>query len=92
MGEALKISKTFQGTFLMMQLVLYDGYELFQKKLVRDVLQNRCSSACKFILKKLQHKGFSLNFVKFLRTRFLQNISKRLLLLFLWNYWPKNRR
>ena len=40
--------------------------------------------ACKFIKKRLQHKCFPVNFVRFLRTPFLQNTSGRLLLQIKW--------
>ena len=39
--------------------------------------------ACKFIEKRLQHWCFPLHVRKFLRTRFLKNISERLLLIIL---------
>ena len=39
--------------------------------------------ACKFIEKRLQHWCFPLHVRKFLRTPFLKNISKRLLLIIL---------
>ena len=37
-----------------------------------------------FILKRLWHRCFPVNFVKFLRTAFLQNTSRRLLFCFHW--------
>ena len=39
-----------------------------------------CLKACNFIKKRLQHRCFSLNIAKSLRTPFLKNIRKRLLL------------
>ena len=36
--------------------------------------------ACNFIKKRLQHRCFALNIVKFSRTPILKNICKRLLL------------
>ena len=47
--------------------------------------------ACNFIKKRLQHRRFSMKFVKFLTTPILRNIAERLLLkiisyLSLYNY------
>ena len=42
--------------------------------------ENTCLKACNFIKKRLQHRHFSVNIAKFLRTPILKNICKWLLL------------
>ena len=44
------------------------------------------SQACNFIKKRLWHMCFPVNFEKFLRTRFLQNTSGRMLLYFVFRF------
>ena len=46
------------------------GASAVQKRSLADVLQNSCQT-CNFIKKRLQHRCFSMNFTKSLRTPFL---------------------
>ena len=50
------------------------------KKLTKFTGKNSCWKTCNSIKKRLQHWGFLLNFVTFLRTPIWQNICKVLLL------------
>ena len=55
-------------------MVTVSGASAVQKQSLEDVLQNRCEP-CNFIKKRLQHRFFSMKFMKSLRTRFLQNTT-----------------
>ena len=50
------------------------------KHLCKSLFLNKVAGPVTLLLKKLWHKSFPLNFVKFLRTPFLQNTSGGLLL------------
>ena len=58
--------------------------KLTGKPLIWSLFLISCTSltACNFIKKRLQHRCFPVNFVKFLGTPFLQDISERQLLTF----------
>ena len=81
--------------FVQSHMVRSSHLEVFYKKVVLEILQNSQENTCpgvSFLLKfagqrcvtllkmGLWHRCFPMNFVKFLRTSFLQNTSRRLLL------------
>ena len=62
-------------------LQLSRSFKSFRKLPENRSSHQRCSvKTCNFIKKETQHRWFSVNFAKFLRTSFLQNSSGRLLL------------
>ena len=50
-------------------MVTVSGASAVQKQSLEDALQNRCQP-CNFIKERLQHRCFSMKFMKSLRTRF----------------------
>ena len=57
--------------------------EYFVKKVFLDISQNSQENTCarvSFLIKRLWHRRFPVNFVKIFKTPFIQNISGRLLL------------
>ena len=58
-----------------------EASQALQKQPPEVFYKKRCSmpQACNFIKKRLWHRCFPVNFVKFLRTPFLRNNSGRLL-------------
>ena len=67
---------------LYKKVVHKDSTKFTRKHLCQNLFSQRCATLLK---KRLWHRGFPVNFVKFLRIPFLQNTSGRLLLK--WSFW-----
>ena len=53
-------------------------------KISQNLQENSCACAATLFKKRLWHRGFPVNFAKFLRPPFQRNTSEWLLLAFLW--------
>ena len=64
---------------VLKNLIKFTGKHLCQSLFLNKVAGHRPANLLK---KRLRHRCFPVNFIKFLRTPFLQNTSERLLLKF----------
>ena len=78
----LNIFQTLFYSFCVSFEQVIAGWDNLYRSIHLSCSSKRCSQACNFIKKTPQHRCFPVSFMKFLRTPFIQNAS-RLMLLYL---------